>query len=198
MNIEELIEILNTQGEQTNIEAKTAKDIGKSILETICAFANEPHLGGGTLLLGVQKIESQNKTEYEIVGVSQPEKIIDDIISQCRTTFNQSIQVQSYQQNINGKIVVAIFVPETGNGNKPIYFKRQGLPQGAFRRMGSCDVRCTEDDLIVLYQQRELETFDYTALSDAEWEDIDLEAVEDYRKSRAEVHPNAEELRWSD
>lgn len=50
-------------------------------------------------------------------------------------------------------MVIGIFVPEVNNGNKPVYFKSQSLPQGAFRRMGSSDVRCTEDDLLVLYQQ---------------------------------------------
>ena len=64
--------------------------------------------------------------------------------------------------------------------------------------MGSSDIRCTEDDLLLLYQQRELETFDYTALPDANWSDIDLEPIKDYRKSRTETYPSAEELQWSD
>lgn len=46
MNIADLITQLNQLGELEKIEAKTAeKQIGKSILETVCAFANEPDLG---------------------------------------------------------------------------------------------------------------------------------------------------------
>ena len=46
----ELIESLNLLDENEHIEAKRASEAGKSILETICAFANEPGLGGGWLL----------------------------------------------------------------------------------------------------------------------------------------------------
>jgi len=49
----ELLESLNLLDENEHIEAKRATDAGKSIMETICAFANEPGLGGGWLLLGV-------------------------------------------------------------------------------------------------------------------------------------------------
>ena len=49
----ELLESLNLLDENEHIEAKRASEAGKSILETICAFANEPGLGGGWLLLGV-------------------------------------------------------------------------------------------------------------------------------------------------
>lgn len=43
----ELLESLNLLDENEHIEAKRASEVGKSILETICAFANEPGLGGG-------------------------------------------------------------------------------------------------------------------------------------------------------
>ena len=43
----ELLESLNLLDEQECIEAKRASEVGKSLLETVCAFANEPGLGGG-------------------------------------------------------------------------------------------------------------------------------------------------------
>ena len=48
----ELFEDLNDGDEDVRIEAKRASEVGKSIMETICAFANEPDLDGGYLLLG--------------------------------------------------------------------------------------------------------------------------------------------------
>ena len=53
----DLLESLNLLDENEHIEAKRASEVGKSILETICAFANEPGLGGGWLLLGVVREE---------------------------------------------------------------------------------------------------------------------------------------------
>ncbi|WP_236963775.1 AlbA family DNA-binding domain-containing protein [Hydrogenophaga sp. SL48] len=49
----ELLQNLNLLDETERIEAKRASEAGKSLLETVCAFANEPGLGGGWLLLGV-------------------------------------------------------------------------------------------------------------------------------------------------
>ena len=43
----ELLQSLNLLDETERIEAKRASESGKSLLESVCAFANEPGLGGG-------------------------------------------------------------------------------------------------------------------------------------------------------
>jgi len=198
MNILELIEQLNRLGEQEKIEAKTGREVGKSILETVCAFVNEPELRGGYLLLGIQEHHDQNELSYQVVGVDHPQKLLEDLVSQCRTIFNYPVTIETEQQVIDGKVVIGIYVPEMNHGNKPIYFRNLGLPRGAFRRIGSSDVQCTEDDLLVLYENRSNESFDYTLVPDAEMDDIDPVAIEDYRRERAIIHPDAKELKWSD
>lgn len=45
----ELLRQLNELDEHPRIEAKEGTAMGRSILETVCAFANEPGLGGGWL-----------------------------------------------------------------------------------------------------------------------------------------------------
>jgi len=42
----ELLDSLNQLDEQERVEAKRSQDLGRSILETVCALANEPGLGG--------------------------------------------------------------------------------------------------------------------------------------------------------
>ncbi|MEZ6081895.1 MAG: hypothetical protein R3C56_41335 [Pirellulaceae bacterium] len=37
-NAQQLLEELNTLDEHVSIEAKTASDVGKSIMETVCGF----------------------------------------------------------------------------------------------------------------------------------------------------------------
>lgn len=61
MNAQELLERLNLLDENERIEAKQAREIGKSVLETVCAFANEPGLGGGWILLGTKISLSGNQ-----------------------------------------------------------------------------------------------------------------------------------------
>ena len=44
---QDLLTELNASDESPRIEVKRAREIGKSIMETVIAFANEPGLGGG-------------------------------------------------------------------------------------------------------------------------------------------------------
>lgn len=198
MTAGELLESLNLLDEHERIEAKRASEVGKSVLETVCAFANEPGLGGGWIVLGVVREEMALFPAYEVEGITQPDKITADIASQCRDSFNIPIRVDIATENVQGKNVVVVFVPEAQPQDKPVFFKAQGLPRGAFRRIGSTDQRCTDDDMAVFYQGRQQESFDAGIVADATPDDLSLEAVADYRKSRAEATPDAEELRWSD
>jgi len=49
---------LNNLDEHPRIDAKTASQISEAVMETICAYANQPGLGGGYLLLGVKECET--------------------------------------------------------------------------------------------------------------------------------------------
>ncbi len=193
-----LVKALNETDETEELEAKSASDAaGKSVMETICALCNEPELGGGTILLGVTKDDGLFPF-YSATGVTDPDKICSDIASACATTFNQPVRVNISTELVDEAAVIRVDVPELLNGQKPVYFKSQGLPRGAFRRVGPTDVRCTEADLFAFFQGKDQEAFDFKVPRDAFWEDIDPAALEAYRRSRTAANPAAEELNWSD
>ena len=194
----ELLQSLNLLDETERIEAKRASGAGKSLLETVCAFANEPGLGGGWLLLGVVREELALFPSYQVEGVPQPDKLCADLATQCRETFNQPVRIALSTEHVNGQAVVVAHVPEAQPQDKPIFFKAQGLPKGALRRVGSVDQHCTDDDLAVFYQGRQRESFDASLVPGATLDDIAPEALADYRQARAEANPDAEELRWTD
>ena len=198
MNAQELLESLTLLDENERIEAKRAQDVGKSLLETICAFANEPGMDGGWLLLGVAPDEQALFPGYAIEGVTDPDKLSADIASQCASVFNMPLRVDIRTESLEGKPVIVVSVPEAAPQAKPIYFKSSGLPRGAFRRIGSTDQRCTEDDLEALYASRQHESFDAGLVAGAELDDLDEKVIADYRAARAEANPDAEELRWAD
>jgi ATP-dependent DNA helicase RecG len=198
MTARELLEQLNTLDEHNRIEAKTASQLGKTVMETVCAFANEPGLDGGWLLLGVQLAPGTLWPTYEAVGVPNPDKVSADLASQCNSVFNQPIRIEIEPEVVNGKTVLKVFVPEFAAARKPLYFAATGLPKGAFRRQGSADVRCTDDDLLVFYRDRRGETIDGSVVNGADMTALAPEALQEYRKIRAEVNPQAEELKWSD
>lgn len=199
MKFSELYDQLIRLDEHNQIEAKTCGiEVGKSLLETICAYANEPGLNGGHILLGVARDDDPHATKYKIVGVQDPDKIQMDIVSQCSTLFNHAIRPIIQSEEFNGHNVITVFVPEAQPSEKPIFFKNVGLPKGAYRRVGSSDIRCTDDDLLIFYQNRSVETFDETVVTDADIDDFDSSAIEEYRREYAKSNPDAEVLQFSD
>lgn len=194
----EILKLLNTLDEHEKIEAKRGSDVGASILETICAFANEPGLGGGSILLGVVRDEFSLFPSYSVEGLSTPDEICADIATQCREMFSSPVRVELSSSRLDGKTVVVVTVHEAQPQDKPIFLRRVGLPKGAYRRIGSIDQRCTDDDVALLYQGRDLAPFDAGIVSDATIEDISRDAIADYRRSRTEANAEAEELQWTD
>ena len=194
----DLLQQLNDLDEHPRIEAKAASEAGKSMLETICAFANEPGMGGGWLLLGVSPDTQGLWRQYEVSGVPDPDKVQNDLASQCASVFNIPIRPQFDLAEVNGKRMVVVAVTEAPASAKPVFFTAQGLPRGAFRRIGSADIRCTEEDLAIFYGDRPSQTLDLAVLPDAEMQEIDPDALADYRRMRDEANPAAEELKWED
>jgi ATP-dependent DNA helicase RecG len=152
MNARDILESLNLLDEHERVEAKRGSEVGKSLLESVCAFANEPGLDGGWLLLGVVRDELALFPAYEVEGVAHPDKVVADLASQCRSAFNIPVRVEITTEELDGKAVIVARVPEAPAHDKPVYFKSRGLPGGAMRRIGSVDQHGTDDDLLVLYK----------------------------------------------
>ncbi|MCE5338709.1 MAG: putative DNA binding domain-containing protein [Methanomicrobiaceae archaeon] len=55
MNIRELWEQLLQRDEHTQLEVKLGNEIGNSVMQTVCAYANTIGLDGGHLLLGIKE-----------------------------------------------------------------------------------------------------------------------------------------------
>ena len=63
----ELLQLLQAGDESNYIEAKSAAEgLGRSFIETVCAFSNEPDLGGGYILLGVTANEQPAEEPYRV------------------------------------------------------------------------------------------------------------------------------------
>lgn len=198
--IKALIAELNEGDETEHLEAKSlgTGQVGASIYETICSLSNEPGLDGGTILLGVEREQMNLFPQYIAVGVgSDPDKVSADIATGCANKFNVPVRADISRESVDSKIVLRVDVPELGPGQKPLYFKGQGLPRGAFRRIGTTDQRCTDDDLIAFFQSKAQDAYDSSVVDGASLDDIDGEAVESYRRARSDANPSAEELNWS-
>jgi len=198
MNCQELFDQLNALDEHPRIDAKTASEVSSSVMETICAYSNEPGLGGGYLLLGVRECDPPQVQKYCVVEIENPDKIQQEIANQCAARFNRVIRPECFVESLEGKPVIGVFIPEAQPGDKPVYFKKVGLPKGAFRRIGSTNQHCTDDDLLILNQEGKIRPYDETIIPGTTIDDLDPDAIKEYRRLRAEVDPQSEELRLDD
>lgn len=196
----ELFEELNAVDESARIEAKRASELGKSVMQTVIAFANEPGLDGGYLLLGANwKTNDKGDVVYWAEGLSDLDKVQKDLASQCATMLNVVVRPEMQIETVDGKPVLVVYVPESDVSQKPIYAKATGLPRGAYRRIGSTDQHCVDEDLWVLRGETQPQTGpDMVVIRDATRDDIDPMAVAEYRRLRAEANPEAEELAYGD
>ncbi|MBI3912058.1 MAG: putative DNA binding domain-containing protein [Armatimonadetes bacterium] len=195
---DELWERLVHQDEGVEIEAKSGTQVGDAALETISAFSNEPHRDGGYLLFGIRVKAGTLFPEYEIVGVADPDKLQTELASRCNAEFNHPIRPEILRERRNGRTVVVAYIPEAPAQQKPILIKKRGQQHGAFRRIGSADVLCSEEDIAYFYQERTHQSYDETPVREAGLGDLAPDMLQEYRRIRAEVNPNAAELRYSD
>ena len=194
----ELFDELNSWDENRRIEAKSASAVGKSMMETVCAFANEPGLRGGYLLLGAKRIgmTEDGKPVYEPENIENTDKIQSDFVAMCNSMFNVRIRPIINVEEYLDKTVIVVKIEELPESQKPAYFAKRGLPEGAFRRIGPSDEKCSEEDMYLFYQSAD--TYDSCIVDDADLDDIDENALNFYRKLRKEVNPDAEELTLND
>lgn len=109
--VRDLIIELNEVDETEHLEAKSINsgELGRSVYDTICSLSNEPNLGGGTILLGVEK-ELALFPQFVAVGVDDADKIQNDLASGCASKFNIPVRVDISHEKIDGKIVVRVDV----------------------------------------------------------------------------------------
>ena len=198
----ELLEQLRQIDEQPRIEAKRASEIGSSVMQTICAFANEPGLGGGYLLLGIDEPKTADDA-FSVCGVKDADALLNTIQVNCREQFEFPIPVQGDVAQLEGKKVIRLFVPELEPAAKPCSFKgrfdsKNKRKTGVWRRGLNGDYECSQQELEPLLLAKSGMSYEQVQPATAEWDDLDPSAIALYRTLRAKVRPYAEELQASD
>ena len=140
MNRETLVERLK-RPEWSDAEFKEARAaVPKSAYEAVSAFANT---GGGTIVFGVRDRDG----EIEVVGVDRVDKVQNEFLSTIRSRqkLNRTFEVEANAIEVEGKTVLAFFIPESSRGQKPVYL--DGNPRRTFVRRGGCNERCRGSEL---------------------------------------------------
>ncbi|NLD13741.1 MAG: ATP-dependent DNA helicase RecG [Gammaproteobacteria bacterium] len=189
-------------GESARLEAKRGSQISDSVMQTVCAFANEPGLEGGYLLLGVSEPDAQHDN-YHVSGVTDVDQLLNELHNNCRSQFEQPVFIQAQAVMLEGRQAICVFVPELENPQKPCVFKgrfdsKNKRKTGVWRRGSNGDYECGFAELTPLLKLQQGQTFERTVFDDALWDDLDPDVIALYRRLRAQVRPKAEELQGSD
>ena len=87
--------------------------------------------------------------------------------------------VESY--NVNGNLVIVIYVPMAMREEKPVYINND-LFGGTFRRNHEGDYRCTRLQVKTMLRDQAENTMDMEILDDVPLEDLNYETIRGYRK----------------
>lgn len=149
---------------------KAEKAIPKNSWETVSAFTNT---GGGWLVFGIY----QQKDEFEVVGVTDPEKIEHSFITTLRSNqkFNVRIDPICKKYAFDDKTVLAFYIPISAQ--KPVYYNKV---TNTFIRTASGDQRATQAEIDAMYRDQAFGTKD-RELTPYCSDFLDSKSIERYR-----------------
>lgn len=183
MTRDELLKRLSLY-EWNDFEVKRAQtEVPPDAYKTVSAFANTR---GGSLVFGVR----QAGGAFEILGVIDVDKVQNDFITTLRGTskFNIPLNVHEKALELAGKQVLVFYVPEVPRQQKPIYLN--GRLGESYRRIGGCDVQCTNADVAAFLREASNESFDGEAIPDLTLDTcFDAQSIEWYRKVFGAANP---------
>lgn len=175
--------------EWTDFEVKEAHtELPKNVWETVSAFGNTH---GGWIVLGVKEHKKAKGATYEVLGVENSEKIEQDFVNTLRSgeKFNQRITVLAEQYNIDGKIILAFYIPMSEH--KPVYIR---VPSNTYLRIGSGDQRANEYEIRAMQRDQAFGKKSNEAVFGSSFDDISYDTLQDYRNYLRTFNP---ELRYN-
>jgi predicted HTH transcriptional regulator len=138
--------------EDGHVEAKEALGgLPESLWETYSAFANA---SGGVILLGVAENPDHS---FRVLELLDPEELLEEFRAiladprkvSCDLLTEDDIQILREE----GKCIIAIFVPEAGADQKPVYLANDPW-RHSYRRVGEADKRCSREEVARMLRGR--------------------------------------------
>ena len=155
--------IIDPESERLEFKSANHGQLPENAWMSISAFSNTD---GGKILFGV-------KDDGEETGLSSKEldSLQKNFVSLCNTGFNHKIvPIISIEENH-----VAVIIDPLPAIMRPLYSKRRGVKDGTYIRVGSANIKATDEDIMrfAVAAQGGAETFTY---------EVDYHEVLDDRK----------------
>ncbi|QLE00938.1 putative DNA binding domain-containing protein [Galbibacter sp. BG1] len=174
--------------EWEDFEVKAAKGgLPKDTWETVSAFSNT---SGGWLLFGIK----QNGKQFEVEGLNSPEKVEQDFLNNIQSgKFNVFVPTQQAKHNIDGKTVLAFYVPVSKD--KPVYYNSL---QNTFIRRGSSDQRATKEEIDAMFRDQTFGTKTSELAPKTSKADLHTTSLKQYRDYMARFNPDVSYNRYDE
>lgn len=185
MTKEELLKRLQDI-EWEDFECKEAKSsLPKSVWETVSAFCNT---SGGWIILGVREEKVGKTKSFVVEGVNNAEKLEQDFIGTLRskTKFNVAISVKTYKYDIEGKILLAFFIPSSTV--KPVYYNNN--LSNTFIRSGSGDQHANDAEIAAIQRDQAFGSRSEQDVPSTSFDDINIESLHTYRRRIQQYNEN--------
>ena len=179
--------------ESCDLECKLAQGKGgqgalpKDFWPTYSAFANTQ---GGDVLLGVR--EKQGHV-FEIAGVNQPEKVLDELWNGANNTQLASVNLLQ-EKNVrtivvDGKKLIHIHIPRATRRQRPVFLKNNPLT-GTYRRLNTSDVLEEKENIQRMLAEAGDASRDSDILTGFDLNDLSQDTLKRYRQMYTNRHPD--------
>jgi len=166
-------EIRRLGSELDDVEAKSAQGgLPERIYRSLSALSNRR--GGGVILFGVDE-----RQRFAVVGVPDVAQLHHEMAS-VASEMRPPLRLDFNVCELEGQTMVAVTVPECPPDQKPCYWGRSRLEEGAYVRVGTTNRRMTVNEIRRLWASYR-DDVDTEAVPDASPEDLDWRRVEAYR-----------------
>ncbi len=177
-------EVRQRCAELDDVEVKAARGgTPKRLYESLSAFANRT--GGGVLLFGLDE-----SAGFTIGGVGDPQRLQEEV-GHIATDMEPSLRPQFVVDEIDGRPIVAAVIDEVLAAHKPCFYQPQGLPKGAYLRVGNTNRQMTEYEVFLYLSARAQPRDDEEIVAGATLDDLDTKLVDQYVGRLRETRPRA-------
>lgn len=151
------------------VEVKQASGgLPRSVLESVCAFANT---GGGLLLLGL------TDGDFRPVDIDAP-RLAGDLASACADGLVPAVRPEIDVATVEGRAVVAARVEELGHERRPCHVRSRGLERGTYLRTHDGDRRLNSYEVHVMVSGRGQPDDDAAVVPGTRPADLDAQLVD--------------------
>ncbi|MCG7303764.1 putative DNA binding domain-containing protein [Pseudoglutamicibacter albus] len=170
------LRLVGTDNQPTEVKS----NVGKSIRETLSAFANA---NGGLIILGLD--ESNGFLPVEGFDAAKAQDALETRCAQTTPPVRPLIDTVPFENSL----VVVAEVSEMTSEDKPCYVTDQGKYGGSYIRVGDGDIRLTQYEVDRLVEERTQPKWDEQSVTDAQPEDLHSGTVNAYLSVQRKRRP---------